>query len=107
MIRHCVFLTLRPDHDPAELEAVYAGLAELCERLDGASGFVSGRNVDFEGKSPDYPSGFTVDFVDEAALRTYADHPEHQALGARLCGCCVGGYAGVTVFDLDVSTEQA
>ena len=62
MIRHCVFLNLRTDHDATELRATLEGLSGLCERLDGASGFVAGPNRDFELKSQAFESGFIIDF---------------------------------------------
>ena len=102
MIRHCVFLNLRADHDGGQLAATFYGLANLCARLTGASGFVGGPNRDFESKSQDFDTGFTIDFVDAPALETYAKDPEHQALGAQLVAQCVGGADGIIVFDLEV-----
>ena len=84
MIRHCVFLKLRNDYDDTELQATLDGLNALTQRLDGASGFFAGPNRDYEAKSADYSAGFTIDFADKFALDTYADHPDHKALGARL-----------------------
>ncbi len=102
MIRHCVFLSLRADHDGAELAQVLKGLADLCDGLPGASGFATGPNRDFEGKSQAYPGGFTIDFEAEADLQAYAENSEHKALGARLCAQCIGGADGIIVFDLEV-----
>lgn len=101
MIRHCVFLNLSDQADPNELAEVLTGLSQVCDRLPGASNFVSGPNRDFENKTPDYPMGFTVDFADPAALDMYAADPEHQAFGARLVALCRGGADGITVFDID------
>lgn len=102
MIRHCVFLNLRSDHDAAELALVYDGLETLCTQLPNTSAFVGGPNRDFEKTSQNYASGFTIDFHDADALRTYAEHPEHRALGARLVAQCNGGGDGIIVFDLDI-----
>jgi len=102
MIRHCVFLNVRPDHDPVEIASVFDGLAALCDGLANTSGFVAGPNRDFEGKSRGFASGFTIDFGDAEALQIYADHPEHKALGGRLVAQCTNGPAGIMVFDLDV-----
>lgn len=101
MIRHCVMLRLAPDSDEQELAAVMQGLSDLVHRLDGCSGFFAGSNRDFEGKSPDFPFGFTFDVVDDAALSAYATHPDHIALGARLVALCDGGGAGIIVYDIE------
>lgn len=101
MIRHCVMLSLRPDHDAAALADILRGLATLCDRLSGASGFKAGPNRDFEDKSRAYSTGFTIDFNDEAALRRYAENPDHHALGVRLVAQCRGGADGIMVFDLE------
>ncbi|MEP4196599.1 MAG: Dabb family protein [Aliishimia sp.] len=101
MIRHCVMLSLDADHDPNRLKAVLTDLSELCDRLHGVSGFMSGPNRDFEKKSPAFAAGFTIDFSDKASLLAYADHPEHQALGAQLIALCSGGADGIIVFDIE------
>ena len=41
-----------------------------------------------------------IRFADRLALATYADHPTHKALGARLCDLCEGGAGGIMVADL-------
>lgn len=101
MIRHCVMLRLLPDADARGLEQIMFELAALVEQLEGCSGFFAGPNVDFECKSPDFPYGFTFDAVDAAALATYAGHPKHVALGARLVAQCQGGGDGIAVYDLE------
>ncbi|WP_417250504.1 Dabb family protein [Celeribacter sp.] len=103
MILHTVFCALTPDHDPAELAAVMAGLEAL--ELDGFVGFAHGPNVDAEGKTPRYPYGFQCTFTDRAALDRYAQDAGHRALGARLVAICEGGGEGVLVSDID--TDQA
>lgn len=101
MIRHCVMLHLRPDHDPAELAAVMQGLGDVANRLPGCGGFVHGPNRDFEGKTPHHPYGFTLDFNSAADLHRYAGDEAHQKLGARLVALCAGGADGIRVYDLE------
>ncbi|SDX58513.1 Stress responsive A/B Barrel Domain [Ruegeria halocynthiae] len=101
MIRHCVMLRLRPDHDVSELTAVMQGLGDVAKQLPGCSGFVHGPNRDFEANSPGYPFGFTLDFAAEADLHRYADDDTHRQLGARLVALCTGGGDGIMVFDLE------
>lgn len=102
MVLHCVFCQFRPDVPLADKAAVFDGLKALTETLDGALAFDSGPNVDIEAKSPNYSDGFVIRFQNRAALATYADHPTHKKLGAELCDFCVGGAAGIIVFDLEV-----
>ena len=102
MILHFVGLNLRADHDAAELSGVMAGLAALVSVIDGFEGFEHGPNLDFEGKSADYPYGFLCRFTNAQALSAYADDPRHKALGGQLVEMCNGGADGIVVFDLDV-----
>ena len=104
MIRHCVFLRLRADHDGSELQRVMSGLRDLTARLEGASEFRGGANIDVEGKSPGVPAGFTIDFTDRMALKRYAEDPSHRDLGARLVALCEGGGAGIVVYDIEDET---
>lgn len=106
MIRHCVFLRLKRDYDAGALQTAFDGLAAVADRLAGATGFVAGPNLDFEGKSQEYPAGFTIDFTSADALQTYANDPEHQSLGAQLVSQCVGGAAGIIVYDLEFPAQS-
>ncbi len=100
MILHCVFCDFQPDAGQAARHAVLSELATFGQTLDGVLGFDFGPNADFEGKSPQVTDGFVIRFADRQALATYADHPTHKALGARLCELCVGGADGIMVVDL-------
>lgn len=99
MIQHIVMLSLRENHDAAELAVVMQGLSAL--EIEGFLSFSHGPNRDFEAKTPDHPYGFICTFADEASLRTYAANPDHQALGGRLVALCGGG-DGIMVIDLEV-----
>ncbi|MBO6676541.1 MAG: Dabb family protein [Rhizobiales bacterium] len=101
MILHCVFC--HPSDGAADaLLQTMSELATFSETLEGVEAFHYGPNLDFEGKSPDHKFGFVIRFASKEALERYADHPTHQALGARLCASCVGGTDGIVVYDLDV-----
>ena len=102
MIRHIVMLSLNDDASEAELADVMAGLGALGAKLDGFEGFQHGPNRDFEGKTQNYPYGFICTFKDADALATYANDPDHKALGGRLVAMCKGGGDGIMVMDLDV-----
>ena len=102
MIRHIVLTRFREGTPEESITALYAGLAALTARLPGASGFAGGRSTSPEGIDRGYHHGFVVDFATWADLKTYADHPEHQALGARLVALSEGGLDGVLVLDIEV-----
>ena len=107
MIRHCVMLRLRDDHDPVALRDVIANLQRLTDQLDNCDGFYAGANRDYEGKSPGYRFGFTVDFASPEALSVYSQDPRHQALGSQLVSLCTGGANGIAVYDLEIAEKGA
>lgn len=102
MIRHCVMLDV-PSAAIKDLEVALRDLETLTQNLPGISGFVAGPNRDFEGKTPGYSYGFTLDAEDAAALQSYADDPAHQAIGRRLVALCSKGVDGILVYDLEAA----
>ena len=102
MLLHCVFCNFRDDASEAARAHAIDALAVFARALDGVIAVDCGPNVDLERKSPEYDAGFVIRFQDQAALRSYAIHPTHQALGAQLCDLCVGGAEGVMVYDLAI-----
>ena len=100
MIRHIVMLRAAPEDT---LDALMGALAGLVGEIDGFTGFSHGRNIDAEGKSPDYRYGFVCEFEDEAALHRYACDGRHQTIGADLVALCEGGADGIMVYDLKVN----
>ncbi|WP_299146917.1 Dabb family protein [uncultured Tateyamaria sp.] len=101
MIRHCVMLRLPDGVDVVALDKIMLSLGDLVDQLDGCSGFRAGPNRDYEGKSPGYTYGFTLDAKNPRALAAYAVHPDHQALGAQLVALCEGGADGIRVYDIE------
>jgi len=102
MIRHCVFVRLRPDLGEEERRGVFDGLAALRGRIDGIEAVRHGPNVSPEGLGRGYDYGFIMDFRDAAARDAYIVHPDHKAAGARLREACEGGRDGILVFDLEI-----
>ena len=102
MVRHIVLTKFKPGTPEDKIAAIYAGLAKVTEAMPGATGFAGGRSESPEQIERGYMHGFTVDFDDWEALQTYADNPEHKALGAQLVENAVGGIDGILVLDLDV-----
>ena len=99
MIRHIVLCKVSAEADPAEVAAVWEGLAALEGVVPGLLGSHFGADVSPEGIARGYTHGFTMEFEDRAALEGYLVHPAHVKAGARLVGICVGGVEGVLVVD--------
>ena len=102
MIRHIVLTKFQPGTPEDKIAGIYQGLADLTETLPGALGFKGGRSESPEQIERGYMHGFTVDFDDWNALQTYADNPDHKALGAQLVENAVGGIDGILVLDINV-----
>lgn len=102
MLKHCVFVTFKPEHTQAERDAVLAGFAAVADYVPGMLDYCYGPNLDYENKSAAYKDGFIVTFADREAHLAYENHPLHQELGARMVGMCEGGHDGILVFDLEV-----
>ncbi len=101
MIRHIVLTKFKPETDEATIAEIYAGLSALVQDLPGAHGFLGGRSESPEQIERGFMHGFVVDFDSWDALKNYADHPRHQALGGQLVAHAVGGLDGILVVDLD------
>lgn len=102
MLKHCVFLNFKNEVTNDEKEDIMAGLASLVGVIDGVIDMTFGPNLDFEAKTPDFDYGFIVTFRDRQAHLAYVMHETHVEMGGRLVASCVGGYSGITVFDLEV-----
>ncbi|MEM1361766.1 MAG: Dabb family protein [Pseudomonadota bacterium] len=102
MIRHIVLTQFTPHTPEAKIAQIYAELAAVAEKLDGAFGFTGGRSESPEKIERGYMHGFVIDFDDWAALERYAQNAEHQALGQQLVDNAVGGIDGILVLDLEV-----
>ena len=102
MILHCVLLHLRDDPGE-ELAEAMERLTALVDVIPGMTALRHGPNRDFEGLSKDYGYGFVVEFDKASDLETYAENPEHKAIGQVLVGLCADGLAGIQVSDIDVA----
>lgn len=102
MIRHIVLTRFRPETTEDTIRAIYDGLAALVDVLPGARDFKGGRSASPEQIERGYQHGFIIDFDSWADLATYADHPDHRALGARIVANAEGGIDGLLVLDIEV-----
>lgn len=101
MIRHIVLTRFRADVPEDRIAAIYAGLAQVTDRLQGASNFAGGRSDSPERIERGYMHGFTVDFASWEALQTYTDDGEHKQLGGQIVANAEGGIDGVLVLDIE------
>lgn len=103
MILHCVFCQFDATAPEVARQEVLEDLRTFSLTLPGVVSFDFGPNRDFEQKSQEFAAGFVIRFASKEALEAYAVHPEHQRLGGVLVSLCVGGAAGIVVYDLEVS----
>ena len=102
MIRHIVLTRFKPEITEEKIAGIYDSLADLTDKLPGALDFRGGRSQSPEQIERGYMHGFTIDFSDWDALRTYAENETHQSLGGQLVANAVGGLDGILVLDLEV-----
>lgn len=102
MIRHIVLTKFKPETPEDKIAGIYAGLADVADRLPGANGFMGGRSESPEQIERGYMHGFVIDFDSWEDLQTYQDNDDHKACGAQLVENAVGGIEGILVLDLDV-----
>ncbi|UYO00364.1 MAG: Dabb family protein [Devosia sp.] len=75
MIRHTVVFTLKHAAGSPE-EQAFLGDALILERIPGVEKFERLRQV---SPKADFDFGFSMEFADQAAYRSYNDHPDHVA----------------------------
>ena len=100
MIRHIVLIRFQPQVSEDGIAGIFGALPKLAAKLGFT--YAAGRSESPEKIERGYMHGFTIDFVDWAALAVYADDPEHKAFGGALVAHAVGGIDGLLVFDLVV-----
>ncbi|MEM7413416.1 MAG: Dabb family protein [Myxococcota bacterium] len=79
--RHVVLLQFQEGTDGAAREAIRAGLAALPAQIPELRAYHFGDDLGLVSGNFDF--GIVADFDDEAAWRTYVDHPSHQDVIAR------------------------
>jgi len=102
MIRHIVLTKFKPETEENKISKIYAELSALTDKISGAHDFTGGRSESPEQIERGYKHAFVIDFDSWADLKTYAEHPEHLALGSQILMNAVGGIDGVLVLDIDV-----
>ncbi len=102
MIRHIVLIKFKPGLADDEIADIWRELHAIEGQMPGLLSITSGQSESPEKIERGYMHGFVADFESWDALQAYQEHPQHQALGARLVANAVGGLGGILVFDLPV-----
>lgn len=102
MIRHIVLVRFKEAVTASTIDAIFADLAAIKNKLSGVLSITSGRSESPEKIERGYMHGFVADFADWAALEAYQRHPDHRSVGDRLIENAIGGLDGILVFDLKV-----
>ena len=107
MIRHIVLINFKPELSEQDINALFAELHDIKDKLPDLLNISSGRSESPEQMERGYMHGFVADFADWDGLQAYQDHPNHQALGAKLVANAVSGKDGILVFDYSLDTAAA
>jgi hypothetical protein len=78
MLRHVVLIRLRPDATPADRDAIVEGLRSLPAQIPEIQAYEVGTDAGLRPGNPEV--GLVALFADEAAWRTYLEHPAHVAV---------------------------
>ncbi len=83
MIRHIVMSNFKAEVDQPEREEFAKKAVEILTQLPGVHNLVLGQALEVRGQVR-YGMALFIDFDDEAALKSYLDHPKHKAVAAKL-----------------------
>ncbi|HEY0492799.1 MAG TPA: Dabb family protein [Candidatus Dormibacteraeota bacterium] len=78
MVRHVALFHWKPETTAGDVSRLEEALHELPNKIACIQAFRFGRDLGLQQDNADF--GLVADFIDEAALATYANHPDHQAL---------------------------
>ena len=82
MIDHLVFLAVREDASPEDIEDLISSIRGLEEAVPGVVDLTVGEN--FSGRSGGYTHGLFVRFESREDLQRYMEHPDHLAVVEKL-----------------------
>jgi hypothetical protein len=97
MILHVVLLQPKPEVTLEEMQTALEQVRALQQKIPGIIDVQAGENVN-SSNHKGYTYGFVMRFVDEAHLRAYAPHPDHQVVGSELVRLCS------SIIDFDLPT---
>jgi hypothetical protein len=82
MIDHLVFLAVKEDASPEDIEDLIASIQGLKDTVPGVVDLSVGEN--FSPRSGGYTHGLFVRFETADDLQGYLEHPDHQAVVEKL-----------------------
>ena len=82
MIDHLVFLAVKEDASPEDIEDLISSIRGLKDTVPGVVDLSVGEN--FSPRSGGYTHGLFVRFETADDLQGYLEHPDHQAVGEKL-----------------------
>ncbi|MGJ8629321.1 MAG: Dabb family protein [Sulfitobacter sp.] len=100
MIQHIVLIEFKPNVSETKISKIFEELHRIENKIEGLLRITSGKSESPEQMERGFMHGFIVEFSDWEGLQRYQDHPDHQALGAKLVANAVSGINGILVFDL-------
>lgn len=83
-VRHVVSFKFKKDVAPADIRKVEEAFAALKAKIPQIQSLEWGTNVSGENLDKGFTHMWVLSFADLAAVKTYIDHPEHQAFVALL-----------------------
>lgn len=98
MVRHILLLEPRPDTTPEAIEACKVGVASLVGKIHGLLDCHWGENFAAPERRDGFTHGFSMDFIDRAALEAYAPHPEHKPVATLVRAT----FQKITVLDFEL-----
>lgn len=78
-VRHVVSFKFKKDAAPADIRKIEEAFAALKTKIPQIQSLEWGTNVSGENLDKGFTHMWVVSFADAAAVKTYIDHPDHQA----------------------------
>jgi hypothetical protein len=82
MVRHVALFSWKKDTTAADVSKVEEALHQLPTKIACIQSYRFGRDLGVQDGNADF--ALVADFVDEEALETYANHPDHQEVLKKL-----------------------
>jgi hypothetical protein len=98
MVRHILLLQPKPETTPARIESCRTALLALVGEIPGLLDCHWGANFADPSRTEGLTHGFSMDFVDQAALAAYAPHPAHQPVAAQVRSA----FGRIVVLDIEL-----
>jgi hypothetical protein len=88
MVDHLVFMAVRQDASPEEVDDLLSSIRDLKDAVPGTVDLSVGK--DFSGRAGDYTHALFARFEDTAGLQEYLQHPAHLAVVRKLDATTTG-----------------